>query len=137
MFSQLPIYKNALHTIIIYSLSPNTAFNFYTRYAETATHLPSTSSSALNVTTVKGTISGTVIIAGTPAVGGTLTVDVTGITPAGATLSYVWKSDGMTVGSSSTYTVLEDDLGCSITVTVTGTVNYLGSLTSAAVAVTG
>ena len=122
---------------VFIDLSPNTAYNFYTRYAETETHLSSANSPALSVTTNKDTISGIVVIAGTPAVGGTLTVDVSGVTPAGATLTYVWKSDGMTVGSSSTYTVLEDDLGCSLTVTVTGAGNYMGSLISAAVAVAG
>jgi len=84
----------------------------------------------LNVTTSKATITGTVIISGSTTVGGILNADISGIIPSGATLAYKWKSDGVTVGTSSTYTVLEADVGTSITVTVTGTGNYLGSVTS-------
>jgi len=117
-------------------LNPNTAYNFYTRIAETQTHYASPASAALSVTTDKATISGTVAITGNPSVGNTLTADISGILPTGATLLYKWKADGVQVGTGSTYPVIEIDLGCSITVTVTGTGAYEGSLTSAPMVIT-
>lgn len=117
-------------------LDSNAAYNFYTRVSETATHNASGSSTALNVTTDKAPISGTVIITGTPKAGEMLSADTAGVLPAGATLSYRWRSGGVQVGTSGTYTVDEADIGEAITVTVTGTGNYVGSITSDAVEIT-
>lgn len=116
-------------------LHVNTTYRFYARVAETATHNASTSSTALSVTTNKEELTGAVAITGNPKVGFTLSVDSSGVLPSGATLSYVWKSGTLQIGTNSTYTVLDADIGESITVTVTGTGGYMGSLTSAAVVI--
>lgn len=116
-------------------LAPNKAYSFYARLAETATALASPASTALSVTTDKAAISGTVVIIGSPSVGTTLTVDISGIAPPDATVSYRWKSDGTQVGTGSTYTIDGADVGTEITVTVTGTGDYTGSITSAATGV--
>lgn len=111
-------------------LNSNSEYNFYTRFAETATHKASDGSTPLNVTTDKAPISGTVIITGTPKAGETLSADTAGVLPEAATLSYRWRSSDTMVGTNSTYTVEEADIGESITVTVTGTGDYTGSITS-------
>ncbi len=118
---------------IFTGLVPNKAYSFYARLAETTTAAASTASAALSVTTNIATISGIVIITGSPVVGSTLTADLSGLIPAGATVSYRWKSDGAQVGTSSTYTVDGADAGTTLTVTVTGTGDYTGSVTSAGV----
>lgn len=118
-------------------LSPNKAYSFYTRLAETATASASPTSAVLSATTDKVTISGTVVIVGSASVGTVLTADPSGLIPPGATISYRWKSDGTQVGTSSTYTVDGADIGTTLTVTVTGTGDYTGSVTSAATGVVG
>jgi hypothetical protein len=63
-------------------------------------------------------------------VGRTLTADTTGLTEQSGTLSYAWKANDVSVGTdASTYTVGSNDLGKTITVTVTSTGNT-GSITS-------
>ena len=116
-------------------LNINTTYNFYTRISETATHNASASSTALSVTTNKAVISGTVTIFGNPKVGQTLSADISGVIPSGATVSYKWKAGTVQIGTNSTYTVLDADIGESITVTVTGIGDYMGSLTSPSVLV--
>ena len=77
------------------------------------------------------TISGTVTITGTAQWGQELTADVSGITPAGASLVYVWKdSDGNQVGTGKTYTPAQADVDKTLTVAVSGTGAYTGSVTS-------
>jgi len=126
------IESGAWQTSAVFTgLNKNTAYNFYTRIAETATHNASGSSTALSVTTNKATISGTVSIAGNANVGATLNADITCVLPNGATLTYVWKEGSIVIGTGSTYTIIDDDIGEAITVTVTGTGDYMGSLTSA------
>jgi uncharacterized repeat protein (TIGR02543 family) len=62
-------------------------------------------------------------ISGTAKVGQTLTANVT---PAGATVSYVWKSGGEIIddATASAYTPKVSDVGNAITVTVTGMGSY-------------
>ena len=117
-------------------LDSNKVYNLYSRTVETATHNASGGSAALNVTTDKAPISGTVIITGTPKAGETLSADTAGVLPAGATLTYRWRSGGTLVGTNSTYTVDEADIGESIMVTVTGAGDYVGSIISEAVVIT-
>lgn len=117
-------------------LNKNTTYNFYTRVAETATHSASASSTSLSVTTSKVTITGKVLITGNTSVGQTLSADISGVIPSDATLSYVWKAGNIQISTESTYTVLDVDIGESITVTVTGIGDYLGSIKSAAKVVT-
>ena len=71
-----------------------------------------------------------VSISGNAQVGELLTATVN---PGGVTVDYQWKADGTNVGANTaTYTVQTADLGKTITVTVTGTGNYKGEVTSAA-----
>ena len=114
-------------------LSPNKAYSFYARMAETDTASASPASAVLSITTDKAVISGTVVIVGSASVGTVLTADLSGLIPPGATISYRWKSDGTIVGTSSTYTVDGADIGTTLTVTVTGTGDYEGSITSGGV----
>ena len=79
-------------------------------------------------------LEGTVTIDGTAVFGQTLTAVTTGIISLDpGTLSYQWKRNGTTnIGTnSSTYILTADDIGKTITVTVSAA-NYLGSLTSVA-----
>jgi uncharacterized protein YkwD len=80
---------------------------------------------------------GAVSISGTPRVGQTLTAQVSGVTPAGATLAYQWLRGGtVAVGSnSSTYTPVDADYGQTISVKVTASKTGFTSVpvTSAAV----
>ena len=118
-------------------LDPNTEYLFYARTIETATHLTSSASAPLAAKTQRATISGVVVITGTPAVGEILTTDCSGVFPAGATVTYQWYSDGYLVSgeTGNQYTVMEIDEGAKITVQVTGIGDYQGTLTSAQVTV--
>ena len=62
-------------------------------------------------------------------IGNELTADITGIEPTSATLSYAWSGTNV-AGTNNTYTVVAGDAGATITVTVTGTGNYEGTLTA-------
>ncbi|MEO6942444.1 MAG: cell wall-binding repeat-containing protein, partial [Terrimesophilobacter sp.] len=90
-----------------------------------------------------GPVASPVIVAATPTISGTPTVDqvltadahAAGWTPAtGLTFTYVWKADGTTISGAtmSTYTLTAAEAGAVITVTVTGSkLNYVsGSATS-------
>ena len=93
------------------------------------------------VRVAKQAITGTVVIsaAGPIAKDTVLTANVDKIMPAEAKagLTYQWYVDGVAVqgAANTTYTVLEADAEKSITVTVTATGDYDGSITSAAVEV--
>lgn len=65
----------------------------------------------------------------TPAFGDTLSPT---IVPSAATVSYSWKANGAPVGTGATYEVKADDIGKTITLTVTGTGAYKGTITSTA-----
>ena len=74
-------------------------------------------------------LTGTVSITGTAQVGETLTADTSALGGSGV-ISFQWKSGGGTViGSASTYTVLNADVGSAISLTVTRSGNS-GSITS-------
>ena len=78
-------------------------------------------------------LTGTVTISGTTKYDGVLTVTVTDSNNTG-TLSYQWKRNGLAIGTDSqTYTLVEADIGSTITVTVTVTSDIqTGSITSGA-----
>jgi len=80
-------------------------------------------------------LTGTMSIDGTAQVGQTLTADTTSLGGSG-TISYQWKRDGTTnIGTNSnSYTLQEEDIGSTITVTVTRSENT-GSVTSDATGV--
>lgn len=65
--------------------------------------------------------------------GDVLSVDLSGLLPVGAAIEYQWYLDNSPAGTGSTYTVPMNAAGAVITVAVTGTGNYTGSVTSAPV----
>jgi len=117
-------------------LSPNTAYTFYQRVAATADTLESAASAVFNVTTdlaPPDALTGTATIDNTsPKIGDVLTGSLVSGNNTG-TLTYTWKS-GATVlqtGAGTTYTVLLADLGNTITLEITSTVET-GTQASAA-----
>ena len=79
-------------------------------------------------------LAGSVAISGTAKYGETLTADTSGITNNTGTLSYQWKRGTENIGTNSaTYTLTADDIGSTITVTVTSSIET-DSLTSTATA---
>jgi len=81
-------------------------------------------------------LEGTVSISGTPKVGETLTADTGGLTNQFGALSFQWKRDGTVIedAAAANYVPAAEDIGYTITVTVTSSGNS-GSVTSAATAV--
>ena len=73
-------------------------------------------------------LSGKVSISGTAKVGETLAADTCALGGSG-TISYAWKRGDTVVGTGDTYTVQADDVGYSITVTVTRE-GYMDSVTA-------
>ncbi|MBQ4617508.1 MAG: CotH kinase family protein [Clostridia bacterium] len=78
------------------------------------------------------TISGEVEILGAPEYRATLTAGTFTVKPYAATLSYQWYADGKAISGAtkSTYTPAVSYIGSQITVKVTATGSYRGSLTS-------
>ncbi len=113
-------------------LSPNTAYKFYTRVAETETHFASPASTARTVTTYSNTVTGTVTISGTSAYGKTLSANPN-LNPSVATFSYHWYRGDTAIGDNQTYTLLVEDIGQQITCAIIATGDYTGTITSAAV----
>ncbi|MCM1364999.1 MAG: hypothetical protein NC122_06150 [Faecalibacterium sp.] len=81
---------------------------------------------------LKTAIDGTVTITGEEKVGSTLTAEVSGLVPADAELTYEWKADGVVVGTDSTYTITQEDVGKEITLTVKGNGDFKGEISSSA-----
>ena len=113
-------------------LSDNTAYDFYQRIKETATHNVSAISSKLDVTTTVSALTGTASITGSAVYGQTLTASLTGSNNTG-TLSYWWVRGSTDIPSatSSTYTLVEADIGKQIKVKITSSIES-GTITSAA-----
>jgi len=84
-------------------------------------------------------IKGTVSIPGSVINGDVVEADVSGITSTEARtgLTYQWKRDGVVIAgaTAAVYTATADDVGKTLTVTVTGNGNYSGSITSDGVVV--
>ena len=74
---------------------------------------------------------GSVTVDGSAQVDQTLTANVSDVVPANATLSWQWMRDGASIpgATDSTYTVTNDDAGCSISVTVTADAGGYASIT--------
>ena len=127
--------SNAWQTSTTFSgLTPNTSYSFQARKAETATHLASPESPSASFTTNRATLSGTVSITGSAIFEQTLTANTNNLssTPSVSlgTLSYQWKRGTTNIGTNSaTYTLVQADIGNTITVTVTAA-NCDGSRTS-------
>lgn len=82
----------------------------------------------------KLTLTGTAAITGTAKSGQTLTASFTGNKVDGETLSYQWKRGATNIGTNAaTYTLTADDIGSTITVTVSGS-KHDGTVVSAATA---
>jgi uncharacterized protein (TIGR02145 family) len=117
-------------------LTLNTAYTFYARFKESATHEASSSSTA-SISTAKASLSGTVTISGTATYGQTLSAQTASLTSTPnvnlGTLSYQWKRNGANISGATaqTYTLVQDDITKTITVAVKAA-NCTGSLTSAA-----
>ena len=120
---------------IFTGLDRNTEYSFYQRVAETDTSYASESSEVLTVTTDKTGLTGTVVIRGTAQTAETLTADVSSVNPSEAQFTYQWYSDGKAINgeTSAEYTVKYGDIGHEITVELTGTNDFKGTLISAAV----
>ncbi|GHT22550.1 hypothetical protein FACS189430_04500 [Bacteroidia bacterium] len=101
-----------------------------------------TATSPVSFTVDKADLTGSVTISGNAVFGETLTANTGSLTttPTGVaqgTLTYEWKRDGTTVGTNSaTYTLVGDDIGSNITVTVTAA-NCASSVTSGAIGAVG
>ena len=110
----------------------STAYDFYQRVKETATHYASAVSSKLDVTTDAAVLAGTAAITGEAVFGETLTASLSGGNNTG-TLTYQWARGGTDIPSATagTYTLEEADIGQLITVTIGSTVET-GTRTSAA-----
>ena len=116
-------------------LSANTEYDFYQRVTETLTQNPSSPSAKLDVTTDNSNVLiGTVNIVGVAKYGMTFTASVSGTNNTG-TLYYQWVRDNTNIASanSTTYTVTSADIGHSIKVRVTSSVQT-GELTKTATA---
>ncbi len=85
-----------------------------------------------------GTIEGELKITGTAKEGYILTADTSAITPAGVILTYSWKRDGVTeVGTDKTYTVTAEDVGSTLTLTVTAVEPCEGELSATSETIVG
>lgn len=105
-------------------------------FTVTATNAAGEDSVALKINVSKANLDGTVTIIGNTVFGATLTADTTGLhstptIPAIGALSYHWKRNGaIEIGTNSaTYTLVQEDIGSTLTLTVTAA-NCDGSVTS-------
>ncbi len=112
-------------------LTVNTPYDAYQRVKETSTHLASGTSGKLDVTTDPNVLTGTGTISGTAVYGETLTASLTGSNNTG-TLSYQWTRGGSNISgaTSETYVLAADDVGNTIAVKITSSVET-GTVTSA------
>ncbi|MDD2978665.1 MAG: InlB B-repeat-containing protein, partial [Hespellia sp.] len=80
----------------------------------------------------KEPIEGSISITGTTVLGDTLTLDTSSLTPSGATFTTKWQRDGVDItgATAETYQLTKDDLGNTITVLITATDTFTGSMTA-------
>ena len=81
----------------------------------------------------KTEITGTVTVTGEAKVGSTLTAEIKDISPADSTFEYEWKADGEVVGTDTSYTITQDDVGKEITLTIKGNGEFKGEFSSSAI----
>jgi len=95
---------------------------------------PTVRSLSIHVTdSAPETLAGSIAISGQVVTGGTVSADISGLTPQTSMVTYTWSVDGETVGTQSSYTVRREDLGKTLKLTVTGDEGYTGSFTAEAV----
>lgn len=82
------------------------------------------------VDTTPTSLGGAVNISGETVVGKTVSADLSDISPRTANLIFEWSIDGETVSTERTYTITANDYGKQLTLTITGTGKYAGTLTA-------
>lgn len=112
------------------NLDPNKTYTVYSRILENDLYLLGESVEVLNATTDRRALSGKVSITGTSRFGDTLKADVSAVGPQGVTYRYEWKRGDVLVGTSSSYTIVQEDIDQNITLYVYGTDDYTGQLVS-------
>ena len=105
----------------------------FTKTSNPATFIMPASNVTVTATYAPAALTGPVNITGTEKFGQTLTADTTGITNNTGNLIYKWYRSGETavIATNSTYTLVEDDIGKTITVKVSSDVQT-GEITSSA-----
>lgn len=111
-------------------LAPNKKYTVYSRILENDVYFLGVSKVVFELTTARRPLSGVVNISGTPRFGSVLKADVSGVGPKGATYRYEWKRGDVLVGTSSSYTIVREDIDQNITLYVYGTDDYTGQLVS-------
>ena len=119
---------------IFSELMPSTSYTFMQRKAETATHLASPESMEISFVTDSAILTGEITISDNAIFGQNLTVNTSNLTstpdfPNLGMLSYQWKRNTTNIGTNSSYTLGQADIGNTITVTITAA-NCAGSVTS-------
>ncbi len=117
-------------------LEPNKKYIVYSRILENDLYLLGESVEVMEITTNRRALSGSIAIVGTSRYGDTLTADNSNVGPDNATYTYEWKLDGVVVGTGTTYILGKSDIGHNISLSVVGSGDFVGTLTSASVAVT-
>ena len=114
-------------------LEADTEYNFYARVRETSALPASDPSEPLVVRTLKAPMAGEVVIEGEAVYGETLTAVVSGIPEGAGELTYAWfratAIDAVQVGDGAEYVVGKDDIGATLSVSVTAA-NLEGSIVS-------
>lgn len=81
----------------------------------------------------KTPISGTLKIDGSQEVDSVLTANIDNLAPEDATVSYSWKIDDTEVSTTNSYQINAEDIGKTLTLTVSGTGDFKGTLTASCV----
>ena len=97
---------------------------YYVRVAETTTHKAGTAATVSVPAYTPGVLGGSASISGTAKYDEVLTAVTSSITGNTGTFSYQWKRSGtdITSATNSTYKLVEDDIGKTITVAITSSV---------------
>ena len=108
---------------------------YYVRVAETTTHKAGAAATVSVPAYTSGALGGSASISGTAKYNEVLTAVTTSITGNTGTFSYQWKRNGadITSATNSTYKLVEDDIGKTITVAITSNVES-GTIVSSATA---
>ena len=124
--------KTACTSTVITGLANGT---YYVRVAETTTHKAGAAATVIVPAYTSGALGGSASISGTAKYDELLTAVTTSITGNTGTFSYQWKRNGadITSATNSTYKLVEDDIGKTITVAITSSAES-GTIVSSATA---
>ena len=117
------------------NLEPGTSYTVYTRVAETELYRASEIIEAVTVVTDRQGVSGSVRITGVAQFTRELGIDASLLWPPDATFDCEWRRGGVAVATGATYVPTAEDIGKQLTVLVTGTGQFIGSVESAPVTV--